>query len=68
MEPLANERHIDAWTDFHRIHLGYHMFDDIKLTAAVLRGLAYHEGGHCRHTVPFPDLIDVGPSGGHRAR
>ena len=57
---VRNERQsINAWTDFDRIHLGFHMFDDIKLTAAVLRGLAYHEGGHCRHTVPFPDLTTL---------
>ena len=59
VEPLANERHIDAWTDFHRIHVGYHIHDDVKMTAAVLRGLFYHEGGHCRWTVPFMDLIEL---------
>jgi hypothetical protein len=47
---------IDAWTDFRQIHVGYHLHEDVKLTAAVLRGAFYHEAGHIRWTVPFPDL------------
>jgi hypothetical protein len=50
---------IDAWTDFRRIHIGYHLHEDIKLTAAVLRGAAYHEAGHMRWTVPFADLLEM---------
>jgi len=48
---------IDAWTDFQQIHVGYHLFEDPRMTAAVLRALVYHEGGHCRHTLPFPELV-----------
>ena len=63
-EVLPMGQSIQAWTDFSRIHVGYHMHDDIKLTAAVLRGLFYHEGGHCRFTIPFMDLETlVAPDG-----
>jgi hypothetical protein len=48
---------IDAWTDFNRIHCGYHIFEDDRTTAAVLRGLIYHEGGHCRYTDPWPNIV-----------
>ena len=56
VEPILPEQSIDAWTNFEKIHIGYHIHQDVKLTAAVLRGLFYHEGGHCRWTLPFPDL------------
>ena len=59
VNPIPANLPLDAWTDFQRIHVGYHLLDDVKLTAAVLRGLFYHEGGHCRWTVPFTELIDL---------
>ena len=57
--PIPAAAPIDAWTDFQRIHVGYHLLDDVRLTAAVLRGLFYHEGGHCRWTVPFTELSEL---------
>lgn len=56
---IPDSASIDAWTDFRRIHIGYHLHEDIKLTAAVLRGAFYHEGGHIRWTVPYPDLVSM---------
>src|SRR5262245_6305809 len=54
------DRSVNAWTDFTKIHVEYHIHeDDPKLTAAVMRGIFYHEGGHCRFTMPFQDLIDA---------
>ena len=47
---------VTAWTDFDRIYAGYHLHDDVRITAAVLRGELYHEGGHCRFTDPFVDM------------
>ena len=48
-----------AWTDFDQIYIGYRMHDDIRLLAATMRGLAYHEGGHCRFTLPFTQLAEA---------
>ena len=59
VQPIPATAPLDAWTDFNRIHVGYHLQEDVKLTAAVLRGLFYHEGGHCRWTVPFTDLLEL---------
>ena len=47
---------VTAWTNFERIYAGYHLHEDMRITAAVLRGELYHEGGHCRFTDPFVDL------------
>jgi hypothetical protein len=55
---VSGEDQMSAWTDFSRIHVEYHVFDDVKLTAATMRGLFYHEGGHCRFTMPLADLLD----------
>ena len=53
---IPNDQGVTAWTDFDRIYAGYHLHDDVRITAAVLRGELYHEGGHCRFTDPFVDL------------
>lgn len=50
---------MSAWTDFDKIVLNYVMHDDVRLLAATMRGLAYHEGGHCRFTIPFIQLIEA---------
>ena len=47
---------VSAWTDFDSITINYVLDDDVRLMAATLRGLGYHEGGHCRWTIPFLDL------------
>ena len=56
--PILDSQSINAWTDFRKIHVGYHVYPDMKLTAAVMRGLFYHEGGHIRWTVPYLDLVE----------
>lgn len=48
----------DAWTDFSQISVTYQPQDDKRVLAATMRGLFYHEGGHCRWTIPFPELLD----------
>lgn len=53
---VSNE--MSAWTDFEQIVLNYRMHEDVRLLAATMRGLAYHEGGHCRFTIPFNQLAD----------
>lgn len=50
---------MSAWTDFEQIVLNYRLHDDVRLLAATMRGLAYHEGGHCRFTLPFIQLIEA---------
>lgn len=45
-----------AWTDFSQINVTYRIHPDARLTAAILRGMLYHEGGHVRFTIPFPTL------------
>ena len=50
---------MSAWTDFRQIHVTYRMHDDVRLTAAVLRGLMYHEGGHIRFSVPWDQLLSI---------
>ena len=45
-----------AYTDFQKIVVRYRHHEDIRLLSAVLRGLMYHEGGHCRWSDPFPVL------------
>lgn len=58
-----------AWTDFQRISITYGYFTDAKgepdmrLIAANFRGLAYHEGGHIRWTIPFRKLVEMNHSG-----
>ena len=56
--PIPDHARINAWTDFSKIYVGYHVYPDMKLTAAILRGLFYHEGGHIRWTVPYLDLVE----------
>ena len=58
VQPIPDSQSINAWTDFERIFVGYHVYSDMKLTAAILRGLFYHEGGHIRWTVPYLDLVE----------
>ena len=54
-----------AWTDFKLIFIHYATFRDEKgepdyrMIAANFRGLAYHEGGHIRWTVPFKNLVHL---------
>ena len=48
-----------AWTDFEQIVINYRQQDDERVLAATMRGLAYHEGGHCRFTLPFLDLAEA---------
>jgi hypothetical protein len=48
-----------AWTDFEQIVINYSQQDDERVLAATMRGLAYHEGGHCRFTLPFLDLAEA---------
>jgi hypothetical protein len=48
-----------AWTDFKCIDITFEPEDDIRLLSAQLRGLLYHEGGHCRFTDPFLDLVEA---------
>jgi hypothetical protein len=50
---------MNAWTDFERIAIRFVAHEDVRLLAATLRGLLYHEGGHCRWTVPFRDLAGL---------
>jgi hypothetical protein len=57
-----------AWTDFERIAIRFVPHEDVRLLAATLRGLMYHEGGHIRWTVPFRELAALAgvtlPAGG----
>ena len=55
-----------AWTDFEQIVINYRQQDDERVLAATLRGLAYHEGGHCRFTLPFLDLAEAAGVDGNR--
>ncbi len=54
-----------AWTDFTNISITYGSFQDahgdpdFRMIAANFRGLAYHEGGHIRWTIPFRDLVTL---------
>ena len=54
-----------AWTDFSQISITYGSFEDAKgnpdyrMIAANFRGLAYHEGGHIRWTIPFRTLVEM---------
>ncbi len=50
---------LSAYTDFSRIHCTYRVQDDPRMTAAVLRGILYHEGGHIRWTVPWGELSNM---------
>jgi hypothetical protein len=47
-----------AWTDFDKIFVRYNRNPDPRVVAAVLRGLCFHEGGHIRWSIPFPELRD----------
>jgi hypothetical protein len=55
-EAAQGAQQMSAWTDFERIAIRYVAHEDVRLLAATLRGLLYHEGGHIRWTVPFVDL------------
>jgi hypothetical protein len=55
----ATEGAWKAWTDFDQIVVTYHLHDDVRLTAAILRGMLYHEGGHVRFTIPFAHLRNL---------
>lgn len=47
-----------AWTDFKALYIYYPIHEDQpELTAAIIRGLMYHEGGHVRFTLTFDDLV-----------
>jgi hypothetical protein len=59
IETNMSDLTMSTWTDFYRIHVTYRMHEDVRLTAATLRGLMYHEGGHIRWTVPFNQLLDI---------
>ena len=50
---------MSAWTDFDQIVVNYRMVDDVRLLSANIRALMYHEGGHCRFTIPFRQLIEL---------
>ena len=50
---------MSAWTDFDQIVVRYRLHEDIRLLAATMRGLCYHEGGHCRFTIPFRQLVEL---------
>lgn len=56
---VGSSSDMTAWTDFEQIHVRYRQTNDIRLLSAVLRALMYHEGGHCKHTLPYPDLKDL---------
>lgn len=56
---VASAGSMTAWTDFQRIHVRYRQHEDKRLVAAVLRGLMFHEAGHCRWSDPFPELQDM---------
>jgi hypothetical protein len=51
-----------AYTDFTNIVLAYPVADkpdlDVAEVSAILRGIIYHEGGHCEHTEPFLTLYN----------
>ena len=57
-----------AWTDFEQIVINYEQQDDDRTLAAVLRALGYHEGGHCRWTLPFLQLAEEVGADGHNSR
>ena len=59
IEVRPNRDVLQAYTDFERIHATYRVQDDPRMTAAVLRGILYHEGGHIRFTMPWPSLCEV---------
>ena len=50
-----------AMTDFNTIWVNLPITEntDIAEAAAVLRGMIYHEGGHCRWSTPLQDLYDA---------
>lgn len=50
---------MSAWTDFDQIVVHYRQHEDVRLLAATMRGLCYHEGGHCRFTIPFRQLVEL---------
>ena len=55
----SGAQQMSAWTDFERIAIRFVAHEDVRLLAAALRGLLYHEGGHCRWTVPFRELATL---------
>jgi hypothetical protein len=58
-EAAQGSQQMSAWTDFERIAVRYVAHEDVRLLAATLRGLLYHEGGHVRWTVPFVELAGM---------
>ncbi len=55
----AANQQMRAWTDFEKIYVRYAQQNDRRVLAATIRGLLYHEGGHCRWTVPFTELAEM---------
>jgi hypothetical protein len=50
---------MSAWTDFDQIVVNYRMQDDVRMLSATIRALMYHEGGHCRFTIPYRQLVEL---------
>jgi hypothetical protein len=59
VRPVVAKGQMRAWTDFNQIDVTYVNHEDKRLLAATLRGLLYHEGGHCRWTVPLDVLGEM---------
>lgn len=55
----VHEGSFAAYTDFDSITVSYpaDAEEDVRLTAATLRGLLYHEGGHIRWTTPYLNML-----------
>ena len=67
VRPTASDRDsMSAWTDFRKIDVTYKDYEDKRLVAATLRGLIYHEGGHCRFSLPFATLCEGRDVNGQR--
>jgi hypothetical protein len=58
-EQASAQQNMSAWTDFTKIYVRYQSQADKRVLAANIRGLLYHEGGHCRWTVPFLELASL---------
>ena len=61
----SDDARSSAWTDFVQIYVRYGMFTNAdgtpnyRMIAANFRGLAYHEGGHIRWSIPFRMLVKL---------
>lgn len=64
---LDGTQHGTCFTDFRRIVVA-HKVDthNPEESAAVIRGLIYHEGGHCKYTINPKELLGVRYSAFHR--